>query len=34
MDRLLPVESLPQVDLENMRNEDAKERARRGYVDY
>ena len=31
---LLTVESLPQIDFENKRNEDADETTRRGYIDY
>ena len=33
MDRLLPVESTPQIDLKNTRDEDVNETSRKGYVD-
>ena len=34
MDCLLPVESTPQIDFENKRDEDVDETSRKGYVDY
>ena len=34
MDRFLSVESLPEIDFQNTRNENADEKARRGYINY
>ena len=34
MDRSLPVESTPQIDFENTRDEDVDITSRKGYVDY
>ena len=34
MDRSLPVESTPQIDLKNTRDEDVGETLRKGYIDY
>ena len=34
MDRSLPVESTPQIDFENTRDEDVAETSRKGDVDY
>ena len=34
MDHSLPVESTPQIDFENTRDEDVDETSRKGYVDY
>ena len=34
MTRSLPVESTPQIDFENTRDQDVDETSRKGYVDY
>ena len=34
MDRSLPLESTPQIDFENTKDEDVDETSRKGYVDY